>query len=85
MAQSGPHGRLGTARASQALADLAALPVVRAPHQPLMKHIWEILENLTTYDAAYVVLTEALDAPLLTADGPLSRSPGIGCEVRLLR
>jgi len=29
---------------------------------------------LTTYDAAYVALAEALDAPLLTLDGALARA-----------
>lgn len=33
-------GRLGGRRATQALADLADLPLVRAPHQPLMSRIW---------------------------------------------
>jgi predicted nucleic acid-binding protein len=77
-------GRLEHRRAHQALADLAALPLVRARHQPLMGRIWELRENLTTCDAAYVALAEALGAALLTADGRLSRAPRITCEVHLL-
>jgi predicted nucleic acid-binding protein len=77
--------RLGEQRARQALADLAVLPLARAPHHPLMARIWELRNNLTPYDAAYVALAEALDAPLLTADQRLTKAPGVMCEVELLR
>jgi predicted nucleic acid-binding protein len=77
-------GRLGERRARQALADLAALPLARAPHQPLMSRIWELRDNHTPYDAAYVALAEALEAPLLTADRRLARAPGTATEIQLL-
>lgn len=77
-------GRIGEQRARQALADLAALPLARAAHGPLMARIWELRDNLTPYDAAYVALAEALDAPLLTADCRLAHAAGIHCETRLL-
>jgi len=77
-------GRLGSKRARQALTDLAALPLDRAPHQPLMSRIWELRDNLTPYDAAYVALAEALQAPLVTADQRLARAPGVGCEIEVL-
>lgn len=77
-------GRLGRRRAGQALTDLAELPLARAPHQPFMSRIWELHDNLTPYDAAYVALAETLEALLLTADGRLARTPGLGCEVELL-
>ncbi len=77
-------GRLGGKRARQALADLAALPLDRAPHQPLMNRIWELRDNLTPYDAAYVALAEALETLLLTADQRLAQAPGVGCEIELL-
>ena len=78
-------GRLGKRRAGQALADLAGLPLARAPHQPLMGRVWELRDNLTPYDAAYVALAEALETPLLTADRRLTRAAGAYCEIRLLR
>ena len=77
-------GRLDDRRSSQALADLAALPLKRVPHLPLLSRIWELRENLTAYDAAYVALAEALGALLLTADKPLSRASGIRCAVEVL-
>lgn len=77
-------GRLDERRARQALADLAALPLSRASHLPLMPRIWELRDNPTAYDAAYVALAEILAAPLLTADVRISRAPGIRCEVEVL-
>lgn len=77
-------GQLDDRRSSQALTDLAALPLKRVPHLPLLSRIWELRENLTAYDAAYMALAEALGALFLTADGPLTRAPGVHCEVELL-
>ena len=77
-------GRLEGKRAHQALADLASLPLDRAPHQPLMSRIWQLCENFTAYDAAYIALAEALDTELLTADQHLARAAGAGCEIELL-
>jgi predicted nucleic acid-binding protein len=77
-------GRLDDRRAGQVLIDLAALPLRRVPHLPLLSRIWELRDNLTAYDAAYVALAEALDALLLTADGPLGRASGVRCEVEVL-
>lgn len=71
-------------RAALALADLAAMPLQRAPHQPLLARCWELRDNLTIYDAAYVALAEALDVTLLTADGRLARAPGPRCQIEVL-
>lgn len=76
---------LDARRAGQALADLVAIPVARYPHAPFAARVWELRESLTVYDALYVALAETLDAPLLTADAPLSRASGPRCEVELLR
>jgi predicted nucleic acid-binding protein len=77
-------GQLPDQRAEAALADLAALPLRRVPHGPLMRRIWELRDNLSAYDAAYVALAESLDTLLLTGDARLARAPGIRCEVDLL-
>ena len=78
-------GQLSEQRARQAFADLADLPLARAPHGPLMVRIWELRESLTPYDAAYVALAEALEVPLLTADRRLAQAPGVECETKVLR
>jgi predicted nucleic acid-binding protein len=76
--------RITPRRAGQAIEDLLRLPLQRAPHTPLLPRIWQLRDNLTPYDAAYVALAEAALVPLLTADQRLARAPGIRCEVTLL-
>jgi predicted nucleic acid-binding protein len=78
-------GRLTANRAQRALRDLATLALTRAQHPRLAQRIWELRDNLSAYDAAYVALAERLDARLLTADAAFAAIPGIRCEVELLR
>jgi predicted nucleic acid-binding protein len=78
-------GEVDIRRAALALADLAALPLRRAPHRPLLARCWELRDNLTVYDASYVALAEALDVTLLTGDGRLARAPGPRCRIEMLR
>lgn len=75
---------LALARAEQALHDLIAMPVRRAPHAPLLERCWELRSNLTAYDAAYVALAEAFDTRLLTSDARLAAAPGPRCDIELL-
>jgi predicted nucleic acid-binding protein len=77
-------GAMDARRAALALADLAALPLARAPHRPLLVRCWELRDNLTIYDASYVALAEALDVTLLTADGRLARATGPRCAIEVL-
>jgi predicted nucleic acid-binding protein len=71
-------------RAQLALSDLAELPLVRATHRPLLARCWELRDNVTIYDAAYVALAEALHATLLTGDRRLARASGPRCHIELL-
>lgn len=77
-------GLLAETGAVQARTKLGLLPVRRYPHGPLAARIWELRENLTVYDAAYVTLAEALDATLVTADGLLAKAPGSRCTIELV-
>jgi predicted nucleic acid-binding protein len=65
-------GELGGKRARAALADLIDFPIRRYPHGFLLSRVWELRNGLTAYDAVYVALAEALDAPLLTRDRRLA-------------
>ncbi len=78
-------GALDARRAALAINDLVDVPLERAPHLPLLGRCWELRENLTSYDAAYVALAEALATSLLTADVHLANTPGVRCTVELLR
>ncbi|MGH9130043.1 MAG: type II toxin-antitoxin system VapC family toxin [Acidimicrobiales bacterium] len=77
-------GQTGVARAATALDDLAQLAALRWDHAPLLRRAWALRDNLTTYDAVYVALAEALDGSLITADAHLARSPGLRCRVEVL-
>lgn len=77
-------GALDLRRAELALTDLVSIPLVRAPHVPLLPRVWELRANLTAYDAAYVALAEALHAPFVTADRRLASAPGLSCAVEVL-
>lgn len=70
-------------RAGEALEDFAALDVIRYPHLPLVERIWALRSNVSVFDAAYLALAEALDAPLVTADAKLARAPGHRTRVEL--
>ncbi len=65
-------GAIASARGKEALEDLRDISLVRYPHVVLLERIWELRDNLTAYDATYVALAEALDAPLLTCDSKLA-------------
>ncbi len=57
-------GRLDESAAVQALDHLSHLAAERHDHEPFLGRVWELRHNLTAYDALYVTLAEALDAPL---------------------
>ena len=76
-------GVISPDQAAQAHADLLDLPVDLFPYEPLAQRVWQLRRNLTSYDAAYVALAEALDAPLITLDGRLAQAPGITCRVEV--
>lgn len=73
-------GRAGRA----VLADLADFPVHRYPHDWLLPRVWELRHNLSAYDAVYVALAEALDAPLLTRDRRLVSAKGHRATMELV-
>lgn len=70
------RGRLSRDRAEDARQDFADIAIVRYPHVPLLDRMWELRENITPYDAAFVALSEALGVPLVTADARLAGAPG---------
>ena len=77
-------GEIDSERGRLALIDLADFPVRRYPHDVLLPRIWNLRNNLTAYDAAYVALAEALDAPLLTRDRRLAGAAGHRAQIELV-
>ena len=77
-------GRMPLRRAGMAVEDLAAAPVARAAHTPLLRRCWELRDSVSSYDAAYVALAELLGATLVTADQRVARADGPTCEIEVL-
>lgn len=67
-----------------ALRHLAEFPIRRVPLPPLLDRIWELRDNVTPYDAAYVALAERLDGRLITCDSKLANASGVRCAVDLI-
>ncbi len=78
------NGDIDGERGRLALDDLADFPLRRYPHDFLLPRIWSLRKNLTAYDAAYVALAEALDAPLLTRDRRLAAAAGQHAKIILV-
>lgn len=76
-------GDLDAARGAEALEDLAAMPIHRVAHDVLLPRIWELRNNVTAYDAAYLALAEASGAPLVTCDRALAGAPGHEARVEV--
>ncbi len=77
-------GEIPTTTAEGGVAVLAGMRIERFTHEPLLRRMWELRHNVTSYHAAYVALAERLDAPLVTLDARLAKATGIRCAVRLL-
>lgn len=60
------------------------LGIERIGVQGLLPRIWELRDNVSAYDATYVAVAEALEAPLVTADGRLARAPGPRCTITVV-
>ena len=78
------RGDLAPGRAKTALEDWLRLPISRYPHAPFLRRAFELRENITIYDALYVVLAEGLGAPLLTRDRKLAGVPGVRALVEVI-
>jgi predicted nucleic acid-binding protein len=63
-------------RAGEALEDLGDLRLTRYAMWPFLERMWDLRANLSAFDAAYVALAEALNAPVITTDRRLARTRG---------
>ena len=65
--------------AAMAHADLLDLRVEFFPYGPFARRVWELRDNLTSYDAWYVALAEFLGSRVATLDLKLARATGPRC------
>ena len=77
-------GRLEPRAARRALDDLRSMPWQEVGHSPLLGRVWELRENVTTYDASYVAVAELREVPLLTLDARLARATGPKCRFEVV-
>ena len=75
------RGLLSAGDARVAAVRASRLRARRYPFEPFLHRVWELRENVTTYDAWYVSLAEALAAVLVTANDRLSRAAGPRCPI----
>jgi len=77
-------GEVSAGRAAEALADLTDLDLHRHSHLDLLGRAWKLRDNVTAYDAMYVALAEALDAPMVTCDVSLANASGFRARVEAI-
>ena len=73
------------AAAADLIVDLMVLPVDRWHMSPLLPRMWELRDNLTPYDAAYVALAELTGAVLVTGDERITAAPGTRCDIQIIK
>jgi predicted nucleic acid-binding protein len=78
-------GKFDHGAAADLVADLMVLPVDRWHMSPLLPRMWELRDNLTPYDAAYVALAELTGASLVTGDERITSAPGTRCDIQIIK
>jgi predicted nucleic acid-binding protein len=76
-------GKLDPVRLEEAVEDFIAFRIERHPMTSLLRHVLDLRDNFTAYDAAYVVLAQALDSPVVSADAKLREAARLGVDVRV--
>ena len=77
-------GEVPSGRADEAIADLTDLDLHRHPHLDLLGRAWKLRDNMSAYDAMYVALAEAIEATMVTCDGPLAKAPGHRARIEVI-
>jgi predicted nucleic acid-binding protein len=77
------EGTLARKRAEEAIEDLIAVRVTRYAPVLLLNRIWQLRQNLSAYDAAYVALAEELESPLITRDQGIAAAPGHAATIEV--
>lgn len=76
-------GKLAPEEADQARLDHFAFTITRHETAPLAERMWQLRHQFTSYDANYLALAEALQAPLYTCDAKLA-TRGHNAQIQLV-
>lgn len=77
-------GEISASRATAAVEDLGGMRIELFAALPLRERTWELRENITAYDGAFVALAELLGEPLATKDRPLARAVAEHTDVKTI-
>jgi len=77
-------GTIRPSRTQEALQDFLDLPITRHAHERLLWRIWDLRDDLVSYDATYVALAEFLGATLLTCDAKIRAASGHYARVEVV-
>ena len=77
-------GEVSSGRAEEAIVELTDLDLHRHAHLDLLNRAWKLRDNISAYDAMYVALAEAIDAPIVTCDSPLAKAPGHRARIEVI-
>jgi predicted nucleic acid-binding protein len=72
-------GQISMPEANSAYDDFMQLSIEQFSFDPFADRIWELRHAVTSYDAWYVAVAEALGLPLATLDARLSKVTGPIC------
>ena len=76
-------GKLDPARLDEAVEDFIAFRIERHPMTGLLGHMLDLRDTFTVYDAAYLVLAQALETTIVSADAKLREAARLGVDVRV--
>ena len=77
--------KITSLEAAAAQRDLMNLDIEVYAFAPVAERVWQLRHALTSYDAWYVAVAEAVDLPLATLDTRLTRADGPVCAFVLPR
>jgi len=77
-------GQIDATSARLAHRDLLDLRIELWPYAAIAERAWQLRGSMTMYDASYVAVAEAIEAPLVTLDARLANANGFACQVLLI-
>ena len=78
-------GKLHPVRLDEAVEDFIAFRIERHPMTDLLGHMLDLRDNFGVYDAAYLVLAQALETTIVSADAKLREASRFGIDVRVFQ
>ena len=78
------HGTLSAPMGALCLERWRNLDVQRYSHEPFLDRIWQFRNNVSSYDAVYMALAEALRMVLPTGDRRLAGAPDANVSIELI-